>query len=189
MEVYSSGRWVQEKALSSLFNHQSNSTTMKYKAKFTSQDIIGLFHTDKVTEGQVVNTDHNTGVIVFIPFSDTSFFEPVKTRKFQVEVSEDQMRNFQIYCERLGYWTVTEITENEYLKALEKSSDVDLQVIDALRDTSYLEKIVTAYLIIKEREKDKLSVVKGLKDYTNACAASIKGLKNAKDIVYAWWDL
>lgn len=152
---------------------------MKYKSK---QNLPGY------PKGEVIVNDES-GLYLFIPFTDTRFFEPVKTRTFKVEVSEDNVKFFDHFIANDDRWTVTEITEDKYLTALKRSSDVDPQVIERLQDTLYLERIVTAYQIIRDREKDKLSVVKGLKDYTNACAASIKGLKNAKDIVYAWWDL
>ncbi len=166
---------------------------MKYKSKFSAnQKHFHTSYTMKIAEGESFTDVKGLtpGVFVFIPFSDTRFFEPIKTRTFQVEVSEDQMHCFEAYVlQHDDRWTVTDITEDKYLTALKRSGDVDLQVVEALQNTLYLERIVTAYQIIKEREKDKLRVVKGLKDYTNACAASIKGLKNAKDIVYAWWDL
>jgi len=157
---------------------------MKYKSK---QDLPGY------KKGEVIVNDES-GLYLFIPFTDQRFFEPIKTRTFQVEVSEDDVQAFNFLLGQGSYknddrWTVTEVTEDKYLTALKRSIDVDPQVIEALQDTLYLERIVTVYQIIRDREKDKLSVVKGLKDYTNACTASIKGLKNAKDIVYAWWDL
>lgn len=161
---------------------------MKYRAKFTGYTPNGLI--EIVTPHKVYDVDYEKGVYVFIPFTDTNFFEPVKTRKFEVEVSEDQMQNFDAYVIQQGNrWTVTEITENEYMEALKASPDVAIEVIEALRDTLYLERVVTAFKIIKERECDKLSTVKGLKEYTDKCAATIKGLKNAKEIVYAWWDV
>ena len=159
---------------------------MKYKLKDSYKGIYNR----QFEKGQVIDSnDEYTGIVIEVPFTDQRFFEPIKTRKFQVEVSEDDVKFFNHFIANDDRWTVTEITEDKYLTALKRSGDVDLQVIEALQDTLYLERIVTAYQIIRDREKDKLSVVKGLKDYTNTCAASIKGLKNAKDIVYAWWDL
>ena len=161
---------------------------MKYKAKFTGYTPNGLIET--VTPDKVYDVDYEKGIYVFIPFTDTNFFEPVKTRKFEIEVSEDQMHNFEAYVlQHDDHWTVTEITENEYIQALKASPDVSVEIIETLRDTLYLDRVVTAFKIIKEREVDKLSVVKGLREYTDKCATTIKGLKNAKDIVYAWWNV
>jgi arginyl-tRNA--protein-N-Asp/Glu arginylyltransferase len=159
-----------------------------YKAKFNGYSPNGLIR--KVSEGDIICDAAGSGVHVFIPFTDTRFFEPVKTRKFEIEVSEEQMSLFNTYVvQHDDRWTIREITENEYMRALKASPDVAIEVIETLRDTLYLEKVVTAFQIIKEREGGKLSTVKGLKDYTDKCAATIRGLKNAKDIVYAWWDV
>mgnify|MGYP003435046191 FL=1 len=79
---------------------------MKYKAKFNGDETT---MTHAIEAGEVFNDDSGKGVLTFIPFTDTRFFEPIKTRTFQVEVSEEDIHRFEYYnCKES--WTVTEIT-------------------------------------------------------------------------------
>lgn len=150
---------------------------MKYKAKFTSRDIMGLFSTDKITEGQLVDTNQNTGVFVFIPFTDQRFFEPIKTRTFQVEVSEENLQQFNFLLGKGQYgnddrWTVTEITIPSWITNYKSSGcyNTDAFSTDEL------------YTIDVEEFKDnyqygnKLQGVKWLKDQFG------KGLKESKEL-------
>lgn len=88
---------------------------MKYKAKFAAnQKHFHTSYTCKIQEGEVFEDKPGLtpGVFVFIPFTDTNFFEPVNTRKFEIEVNEDQMHNFHAYVlQHDDRWIVTEITE------------------------------------------------------------------------------
>ena len=80
---------------------------MKYKLKDSYEGIYNR----QFEKGQVIDSnDEYTGIVIEIPFTDTRFFEPVKTRTFQLEVSEEQMHIFEAYVlQHDDRWTVTEI--------------------------------------------------------------------------------
>lgn len=90
---------------------------MKYKAKF---NLASKYYrkdykmpcTDTILKESEYNSEDfgsDQGVFVFIPFTDQRFFEPVKVRTFQVEVSEDDIEHFN-YVKQDFNWTVTEQT-------------------------------------------------------------------------------
>ena len=80
---------------------------MKYKVKYATHYINKPFPSDYFGADVTIESE-DKGVFVFIPFTDTRFFEPVKTRKFEVEVSEEEISNFEY---RMNYegWKVTEL--------------------------------------------------------------------------------
>ncbi len=85
---------------------------MKYKAKFSAEQ-YGV--TQTVVKGDTYESESFfNGVVVFIPFNDTCFFEPVKTRKFEIEVSEEHVEHFN-YVNSDQEWTVREITEPSWI--------------------------------------------------------------------------
>lgn len=132
---------------------------MKYISK---QDLPGY------KKGDVITNDES-GLYLFIPFTDTRFFEPVKTRKFVVEVSEDQMHNFQAYVlQHDDRWTVTEITEPYWIIEF-KSSHIDTSI-------KSFEGIDPVW-IVTEFKGQKLHAIKWVKDHTGAW------LKDCKDLV------
>jgi len=161
---------------------------MKYKAKFSAPEYGYL---KPITEDSTFESNEYGGMVAFIPFTDERFFEPIKTRKFEIEVDEDQMTNFQIYCERPGYWTVTEIAENRYLEALKANCEVAPQVIETMSQFDYVNLAYHAFtkMVNEHGKNEKLRVVKDMKDYLNSKFITINGLKNAKDIVDSWWNL
>lgn len=142
---------------------------MKYKAKFSA---LEYGHQKPITEDSTFDSNEYGGMMVFIPFTDQRFFEPIKTRMFKIEVEEDQMTNFQIYCERPGYWTVTEITETGWIDQYYKSGSYNAHLFS----TDEL------YTIDVEEFKDeyqygnKLQGVKWIKDRFG------KGLKESKEL-------
>lgn len=166
---------------------------MKYKAKFNATPEPHYSgYTSKVDPEFTYNDEDRKGVFVFIPFTDTRFFEPVKTRKFQVEVSEENMERFNFYVnDGDEHWTVTEITENKYLEALKANREVAPQVIETMSQFDYVDLAYHAFTrMVNEHGKNvKLRVVKDMKDYLNSKFITINGLKNAKDIVDSWWNL
>jgi len=162
---------------------------MKYKAKFSAPE-YGF--QKPITEGSTFDSNEYGGVFAFIPFTDTRFFEPVKTRKFQVEVSEENMERFNFYVnDGDEHWTVTEITENRYLEALKANREVAPQVIETMSQFDYVNLAYHAFtrMVNEHGKNEKLRVVKDMKDYLNSKFITINGLKNAKDIVDSWWNL
>lgn len=146
---------------------------MKYKAKFTGYTPNGL--TPTVKPGNVYDENEflDKGVYVFIPFTETNFFEPVKTRKFVVEVSEENMEKFNFYVNDGEIaWTVTEITEPSWINQYFKSGSYNAHLFS----TDEL------YTIDIEEFKDeyqygnKLQGVKWLKDRFG------KGLRESKEL-------
>ena len=168
---------------------------MKYRSKFSAaQKHFHTSYTMRIDEGQSFTDVEGLtpGVFVFIPFTDTRFFEPVKTRKFQVEVSEDDMDRFDsLINDGFEPWTVNEITENEYLQALKNAYSMSSQVIVELSDLDKLNHVVAAYKRASNEcyHQGKLSVIKWMKYWLVDNYKSISGLKEAKEIVDAWWDL
>ena len=85
---------------------------MKYKLKFTGYSpngLVPIFKEDQIIDSNSLNVK---GLNVFIPFTDTRFFEPVKTRKFVIEVDETDQKHFD-WLNKDQSWSVTEITEKE----------------------------------------------------------------------------
>jgi len=166
---------------------------MKYKAKFNATPEPHYSgYTSKVDPEFTYNDEDRKGVFVFIPFTDTRFFEPVKTRKFQVEVSEENMERFNFYVnDGDEHWTVTEITENKYLEALKANRNVHIDVVQILSDTTNLNYVTNAYLqmIDEFAPAQKFEVIKAMKYWLVDHYPSISGLKEAKDIVDSWWNL
>lgn len=170
---------------------------MKYKAKFSSPEYGYL---KPITEDSTFESNEYGGMVAFIPFTDQRFFEPVKVRKFEVEVSEENMNEFSYRLGIRGYhseegndprWTVTEITENKYLEALKANREVAPQVIETMSQFDYVDLAYHAFtrMVNEHGKNEKLRVVKDMKDYLNSKFITIKGLKNAKDIVDSWWNL
>lgn len=160
---------------------------MKYKAKFTGYSPNGLIA--EIKEGEIYNSDAK-GVYMFIPFTDTRFFEPVKTRKFVIEVSEENMDIFEAYVRKQDdRWTVTEITEPSSLVKLKENPAVSGEVIELLSDKSNLEKVIKAYSLgfATNADQGKLAVIKYMKYWLVDNFPTISGLKDAKDIVDSWW--
>jgi len=142
---------------------------MKYKAKFSAPE-YGF--QKPITEGSTFDSNEYGGVFAFIPFTDERFFEPVKTRKFEIEVDEDQMTNFQIYCERPGYWTVTEITEPSWINQYYKSGSFNAHLFS----TNELSTIDVEEFKDEYQYGNKLQGVKWIKDRFG------KGLKESKEL-------
>ncbi len=162
---------------------------MKYKAKISLAG-SGIIHS--LVEGSTHTNDNYEGVIAFIPFTDQRFFEPVKTRTFQVEVPENQMGLFEAYVlQHDDRWTVIEITELEYLVKLKANREVAPQVIEIMSDNENLVATHSMFLISlnEHGRNNRLSVVKDIKTLLYDRFPSIAGLKNAKDIVDSWWNL
>jgi len=159
---------------------------MKYKAKFSAPE-YGF--QKPITEGSTFDSNEYGGVFAFIPFTDERFFEPVKTRKFEIEVDEDQMTNFQIYCERPGYWTVTEITENRYLEALKANREVSEEVIQVMSENDYAKRVFKVFESFHEDHTEKFPIIKEMKYWLVAHLPEISGLKEAKSICDSWWNL
>ena len=155
---------------------------MKYKAKFSAElKLFPYITTCPITENSVWDEDKDKGVFVFIPFTDQRFFEPIKTRTFQVEMSEENMNEFSYRLGIRGYhseegndprWTVTEITIPSWITNYKSSGcyNTDAFSTDEL------------YTIDVEEFKDnyqygnKLQGVKWLKDRFG------KGLKESKEL-------
>lgn len=156
---------------------------MKYKA---------LTNFGTVNVGDIIDTDKTmaTEVVIRVSFTDERFFEPIKTRKFQVEVSDEHMDRF-MYYNRNEPWEHKEITENKYLKALKANCNVHIDVVQILSDTTNLNYVTNAYLqMIEEFAPDqKFGVIKAMKYWLVDHYPSISGLKEAKDIVDSWWNL
>lgn len=151
---------------------------MKYISK---QDLPGY------KKGEVITNDES-GLYLFIPFTDTRFFEPVKTRKFVIEVSENNVGHFE-YIMADEPWTVTEITEPDALVKLKENPAVSQEIIELLSDKSNLEKVIKAYSLgfATNAEQGKLAVIKYMKYWLVDNFPTISGLKDAKDIVDSWW--
>lgn len=148
---------------------------MKYKANFSAdQKHFHTSYTCKIQEGEVFEDKPGLtpGVFVFIPFTDTRFFEPVKTRKFEVEMDEDDVRFFDHFIANDNRWTVTEITEPSWITDYKNSgsynvyafSDYELNMID-------IEEFKDEY-----QYGNKLQGVKWIKDRFG------KGLKESKEL-------
>lgn len=165
---------------------------MKYKLKFTGYGTNGVVPIFK--EGEFVNSESLSveGLNVFIPFSDTRFFEPVKTRKFVVEVPEENMDRFNFYVnDGDPSWTVTEITKDKYLEALKANREVSSLVIEIL---SQKDNAIQAYNLFEASLNEhgrnyKLSIIKDMRYYLSEAFPQIDGLKNAKDIVESFLNL
>ncbi len=140
---------------------------MKYKAKISCK-----FSGWEIEEGQVFDSTQK-GILLYVPFTDTRFFEPVKTRTFQVEVSEDQMHIFNAYIVQPDdLWTVTEITEPSWITQYYKSGSFNAHLFS----TDELCKINVEEFKDEYQYGRKLQGVKWLKDQFG------KGLKESKDL-------
>lgn len=158
---------------------------MKYKLKDSYKGIYNR----QFEKGEIIDSnDEFTGIVIEVPFSDTRFFERVKTRKFVVEVDDSNINHFT-YLNRNMNWVVTEITESEYLVKLKANPNVSNEVIEIMSDYENLVATHTMFLTsFNEHGKNyKLSVVKDMKYFLDERFPSIAGLKNAKDIVDSWW--
>lgn len=141
---------------------------MKYKAKFSAEQ-CGV--TQTVIKGDTYESESFfNGVIVFIPFNDTCFFEPVKTRKFEIEVSEEHVDSFS-YMNRNQSWTVTEITEPSWIDNYRKSGSYNTEVFS--NDELYTIDIRDFKF---DYQFNKVQGVKWLKDRFD------KGLRESKDL-------
>jgi len=158
---------------------------MKYKAKFTGYN---SFLVPILKEGDTIDSEGQK--YVFIPFNDTNFFEPVKVRKFVIEVPEENMDKFNFYVnDGDPAWTVTEVTEPSSLIKLKENPDVSKEIIELLSDKSNLEKVIKAYAVAfaTNAEQGKLEVIKHLKYWLVNNFPAISELKHAKSIVDSWW--
>jgi len=140
---------------------------MKYKAKFsTSQNGI----ISSIEKGEIFESNAH-GVIAFIPFSNTDFFEPVKTRKFEIEVSEKDMGHFE-YVNADEPWIVTEITTPSWITKYKSSGSYN---VHAFSDYE-LSMIDTGEFIDDYKYGNKLQGVKWLKERFG------KGLRESKEL-------
>ena len=145
---------------------------MKYKPKFkATPEPHYSGYTSKVDPEFTYNDEYGKGVFVFIPFTDQRFFEPVKTRTFQVEVNEDEMPNFEY---RVNYeeWKVTEITEPSWITDYKSSGSYNAHLFS----TDELSTIDTKEFKDEYQYGNKLQGVKWLKDRFG------KGLKESKEL-------
>lgn len=145
---------------------------MKYKPKFkATPEPHYSGYTSKVDPEFTYNDEDGKGVFVFIPFTDQRFFEPVKTRTFQVEVNEDEMPNFEY---RVNYeeWKVTEITEPSWITDYKSSGSYNAHLFS----TDELSTIDTKEFKDEYQYGNKLQGVKWLKDRFG------KGLKESKEL-------
>ena len=135
---------------------------MKYKA---------LTNFGTVNVGDIIDTDKTmaTEVVIRVSFTDTRFFEPIKTRKFQVEVNEDAVKFFNHFITNDDRWIVTEITEPFWITKYKECYNTEFSV-DEL------------YTIDVKEFKDeyqygnKLGGVKWIKDRFG------KGLRESKEL-------
>lgn len=147
---------------------------MKYKAKFNATPEPHYSgYTSKVDPEFTYNDEDRKGVFVFIPFTDTRFFEPVKTRKFQVEVSEEHMDRFNFYVnDGDKHWTVTEITEPSWINQYYKSGSFNAHLFS----TNELSTIDVEEFKDEYQYGNKLQGVKWIKDRFG------KGLKESREL-------
>ena len=148
---------------------------MKYKAKFSAdQKHFHTSYTMRIDEGQVLTDVEGLtpGVLVFIPFTDQRFFEPVKTRKFQVEMNEDDFKFFDHFIANDDRWTVTEITEPSWVDQYYKSGAPNAFVFS----TDELYTIDVKEFKDEYQYGNKLGGVKWIKDRFG------KGLRESKDL-------
>jgi hypothetical protein len=147
---------------------------MQYKAKFSSNETS---LTNAIEVGEIFNSDSGRGVLVFIPLTDTNFFEPIKNRKFEIEVSEKDMGHFD-YVMADEPWTVTEITTPNWVAKYKASGCFNANVFstDELC-TLDIEVFKDNYLHCK------LNGVKWLKDRFG------KGLKESQELADFIFDL
>lgn len=144
---------------------------MKYKVKQGCHTSDKVSNSIYLSEGTTIEPQ-GKGRFIFIPFTDTRFFEPVKTRKFQVEVSEEHMDHFNFYVnDGDPHWTVTEITEPtvpfwviEFTSGHVNTSIKSFEGIDPV-------------WIVNNFKGQKLYAIKWVKDHTSAW------LKDCKDLV------
>jgi len=145
---------------------------MKYKAKFNATPEPHYSgYTSKVDPEFTYNDEDRKGVFVFIPFTDTRFFEPVKTRTFQVEVSEEHTEQFNWLNDDQA-WTVTEITEPSWITDYKSSGSYNAHLFS----TDELSTINTEEFKDEYQYGDKLGGVKWIKDQFG------KGLKESKEL-------
>jgi len=146
---------------------------MKYKLKDSYKSIYNRqFEKDQIID----SNDEYTGIVIEVPFTDTRFFEPIKTRTFQVEMEEKHVESFDFLLGSGQYnhddrWTVTEITEPtvpfwviEFTSGHVNTSIKSFEGIDPV-------------WIVNNFKGQKLYAIKWVKDHTSAW------LKDCKDLV------
>lgn len=140
---------------------------MQYKSKFSSKETS---LTNPVEMGEIFDSKSGKGVLVFIPLTDTNFFEPIKVRKFKVEVSENDMDSFYYYNSDVP-WKVTEVTTPNWVAKYKASGcyNVDAFSIEELSSIK-VEEFKNHYL------HHELGGVKWLKDKFG------KNLKESKEL-------
>lgn len=148
---------------------------MKYKPKFkATPEPHYSGYTSKVDPEFTYNDEDGKGLFVFIPFTDTRFFEPIKTRTFQVEVSENSVESFEFLLQA-GHdnrWTVTEITPPNWITNYKSSGSYNAHLFS----TDELSTIDTEEFKDEYQYGNKLQGVKWLKDRFG------KGLKESKEL-------
>ena len=152
---------------------------MKYKAKFNLaskyyRKDYKMSCTDTILkEGEYNSEDFGSdqGVFVFIPFTDQRFFEPIKTRTFQVEVSEDDIEHFN-YIKQDFNWTIIEITEPSWITDYKSSGSYNTDAFS----------INDLYTIDVEEFKDNYQYGKGLQGVKWIKDRFGKGLKESKEL-------
>jgi len=146
---------------------------MKYKVlndcNISKGNGTSLFH-DK---GEIIETNDH-GRFIFIPFTDTRFFEPVKTRKFVIEVDETHVEDFKflLQLEHDARWSGAEITEPSWINQYYKSGSYNAHLFS----TDELYTIDVEEFIAEYKYGNKLQGVKWLKDRFG------KGLKESKEL-------
>ena len=154
---------------------------MKYKTKFEAKVASTLNSGDYIYPGDTISDENKgEGVFIFVKFTDTNFFEPVKTRKFEVEVSEEHMDRFvSLVDDGLEPWTVTEITNSSWIKNYRSSGSYNAHLFS-------VEELSTIDIYnFKDNYQygNKLQGVKWIKDQFG------KGLKESKELADFIFDL
>ena len=128
-----------------------------------------LFH----NKGETLDCN-GKGKFVFIPFTDTRFFEPIKTRTFQVEVNEEYVKDFKflLQLEHDARWTGIEITEQSWINQYYKSGSYNAHLFS----TDELSTIDIEEFKDDYQYGNKLQGVKWVKGRFG------KGLKESKDL-------
>ncbi len=146
---------------------------MKYKVKHACHYINKPFPSDYFGENVTIESE-DKGVFVFIPFTDTRFFEPIKTRTFQVEVNEEYVKDFKflLQLEHDARWTGIEITEQSWINQYYKSGSHNAHLFS----TDELSTIDIEEFKDDYQYGNKLQGVKWVKGRFG------KGLKESKDL-------
>ena len=146
---------------------------MKYKVKHACHYINKPFPSDYFGENVTIESE-DKGVFVFIPFTDTRFFEPIKTRTFQVKVNEEYVKDFKflLQLEHDARWTGIEITEQSWINQYYKSGSYNAHLFS----TDELSTIDIEEFKDDYQYGNKLQGVKWVKGRFG------KGLKESKDL-------